>query len=71
MIDQAANDVVMGLNYLDHHTIHHHDDCAVFLKDALHALELSKSLSQNGYQAAPFLANVQSEIKRSINDLHQ
>ena len=38
MIDQAANDVNMGIDYLAHHTIDHHDDCAVFLTDALHAL---------------------------------
>ena len=31
MIDQAANDVAMGIDYLAHHTIDHNDDCAVFL----------------------------------------
>ena len=45
MIDQAANDVSMGLNYLGHNYSEYKIEATEFLDDALHALNLSKHLS--------------------------
>ena len=45
MIDQAANDVAMGLNYLGHNYSEYKIEATEFLDDALHALNLSKHLS--------------------------
>ena len=41
----------------------------VFFEDAYRALELSKHLSQNGYTAGPFLANVSKEMMRTKEGL--
>ena len=52
-----------GHHYLGGHPIGE-SDALVFLKDAKRALELSKSLSQNGYIAGPFLSGVAQEMER-------
>ena len=65
MIDQATMDVSMGIEYLNHHYSPYATEVHQFLDDALHALHLSKNLSQNGYIATPFLTNVSEEIKRA------
>ena len=72
MIDQAANDVSMGLSYLNHHWSPEHGfETIQFFDDALQALLLSKSLSQNGYIASAFLNNVSHEIERARDQLYE
>ena len=72
-IDQALANVHQGLDYLISHPIDHEDqqDALVFLGDALQALNLSKNLSQNGYTAGPFLANISLEIQREKEGLQK
>lgn len=61
----------MGLSYLNHHwTPEHGFEATQFFDDALQALLLSKSLSQNGYVASAFLNNVSHEIERARDQLY-
>ena len=46
-----------------------HDAAHTFFEDAQNALQLSKSLSQNGYLTAPFLEGVLDEMERAKSQL--
>ncbi len=65
MIDQAANDVAMGLNYLDHSQYEYQKEAHNFLSDALQALTLSKAVSQNGYLTFILLGQISGQLEKA------
>ncbi len=69
MIDQAGNHVIMCRDYLTHHPVEQELSAMHFLDDALKALQLSKSLTQNGYETGPFLTSISLEMERTIEEL--
>ena len=69
MIDQAVNDVAMGLNYLDHSQYEYQKEAHEFLSDALQALTLSKAISQNGYSTFTLLGHIYGQLETARSQL--
>ena len=69
LIDNALTNLNQGQHYLSNHEIEDREQALVFLNDAQRALHLSKSLSQSGYIAGPFLSNVVQEMQRAKDGL--
>ena len=69
MLDMASNDVSHGLEYLGSHQSDYRIEASVFFDDALHALQLSKNLHQNGLLAGDFLDSVTKELIKAKDQL--
>ncbi len=63
----------MCRDYLTHDSFEHEISASAlhFLEDAVKGLQLSKSLTQNGYEAGPFLMSISLEIERTKEELLQ
>ena len=75
MIDQATIDVSMGIDYIQHNFLdlsyetQYAGEVSQVLDHALHALHLSKSMSQNGYVATPTLTKLSVELMHTKDKL--